>query len=68
MDQKFIKKYLQRDTLPHEQRSLVNLQSLSTENTDGFQDLPFRKITKGRKREKPWKDYQKKKQRDKLKF
>jgi|GEM_PF-1254465 len=64
IDQKFIRKYLPPEK-PAEKPSLIipfNQPIISTQdNNQPDQDLPFRKITHGKKKEKPWKKYQKKK-------
>lgn len=67
-DQKFIRKYLQKHILTLYHSYSVDLQSLFTENTEGFKRSFFQKNYQSKKKGKPWKNYQKKQQKDKLKF
>ncbi len=65
IDQKFIQKYFKNKEPQHKKESpLKPLQELSQELTQPQEDLPFRKITYGKKKEKPWKSWQKKRQKE----
>ncbi len=65
IDQKFIQKYLQKKEPPiRGPLSLISSQDGPKEFTGVQEDLPYRKITHGKKKEKPWKAWQKKKQKE----
>lgn len=66
IDQKFIQKYLKKkETQPKKELPLMPLQD--KELTTLQEELPFRKLTHGKKKEKPWKAWQKKRQKEKEK-
>jgi putative RNA 2'-phosphotransferase len=65
IDQKFIRKYLPQEK-PAERPAPIlpfNQSGFTEDIYQSDQDLPFRKLTRGKKKEKPWKKYQKKKAR-----
>ncbi len=64
IDEKFINKFLKEKSKPiKEDPHIIPFKSLQTE-AEEIEDLPYRKITHGKKKEKPWKSWQKKKQRE----
>lgn len=66
IDQKFIKKYLTENNAIHKERIIPFTYSSEIESLDNFPEGPFRKLNKGRKKEKPWKKYQKEKNKKRL--
>ncbi|MGC8872147.1 MAG: hypothetical protein ACP5QC_04640 [Caldimicrobium sp.] len=64
IDEKFINKFL-KDNFSIERRDhhIIPFKSIETES-ELEEELPYRKITHGKKKEKPWKTWQKKKQRE----
>ena len=63
IDQKFLRKYGPKQETPERKPPIVPLIPPPPEEPEE-PPLPFRKITKGKKKEKPWKRYQKKKARE----
>ncbi|MEZ0344291.1 MAG: hypothetical protein ABWJ99_05775 [Caldimicrobium sp.] len=68
IDEKFINKFLkEKSQREKEDPHIISFKALKIESEEKEEDLPFRKITHGKKKEKPWKTWQKKKQREREK-
>jgi len=62
IDDKFINKYLKEKSIkPKEDPHIIPFRQ---EQDEEEAELPFRKLTYGKKKERPWKTYQKRKQRE----
>ncbi len=64
IDNKFLKKYAPKEKPPERPEPILPFNQ-SPEPPAPIQELPYRKITHGKKKEKPWKRYQKQKARKK---
>lgn len=66
IDEKFINKFLkEKSQTKKKDPHIIPFTPIRTESKKREEDLPFRKITHGKKKEKPWKSWQKKKQKEK---
>ncbi len=69
IDNKFLKKYGPKEKTPEKPEPIIPFkESLILEPQNIQEDIPFRKITHGKKKERPWKKYQKKKAKEKGEF
>ncbi|WP_038055528.1 hypothetical protein [Thermodesulfobacterium hydrogeniphilum] len=69
IDNKFLKKYGPKEKTPEKPEPITFFKEpLIFETKNDLEDIPFRKITYGKKKERPWKKYQKKKAKEKGKF
>ena len=68
IDQKFLRKYGPKQELPSRPSLIIpfKAQISKIESEKEESKLPFRKITQGKKKEKPWKKYQKEKAKKKF--
>lgn len=68
IDDKFIRKYL-REKISGEKSEprIIPFVPPKTESEEELEKLPFRKLTHGKKKEKPWKAWQKKRQKEREK-
>lgn len=65
IDEKFINKFLKEKSHPEKvDPYIIPFKPLKIESEKKEEDTPFRKITFGKKKEKPWKTWQKKKQKE----
>ncbi len=64
IDQKFLRKYGPKTQVPSKPEKIIPFKEPLLEEKEP-EKLPYRKITHGKKKEKPWKKYQKKKAKKK---
>lgn len=66
IDQKFLKKYGPKTEIPSKPSKIIPFKAAGFELENEEEKLPYRKITHGKKKEKPWKKHQKEKVRKKF--
>jgi putative RNA 2'-phosphotransferase len=64
IDNKFLKKHGPKEKIPEREPPIVPFVPPEVEKISE-EGIPFRKITHGKKKEKPWKKYQKKREKEK---
>jgi len=65
IDQKFIRKYGPKTEIPSKPSQIIPFKDTTNKIETEKEKLPYRKITHGKKKEKPWKKYQKEKAKKK---
>ena len=67
IDQKFLRKYGPKEIPPKREEPIIPFIESFVDLSEEFEEeeIPYRKITKGKKKRKPWKQIQKQKEREK---
>lgn len=66
IDQKFLRKYGPKFEVSPKPFKIIPFKEISPQLEEEMEKLPYRKITHGKKKEKPWKKYQKEKAKKKI--
>ena len=67
IDQKFLRKYGPKEALPKREEPIIPFMESFAEHSEEFEEeeVAYRKLTKGKKKKKPWKEFQKRKEKEK---